>query len=259
MFGLNDMESEIFKPEVEGSKGIDDLKNEFKDLLCEWLDCKYERYDYKIGTDETKDSKVENEISKTEQLENTETAESKLESNSTYVINGKEVKTDDNGNVVEHGTEKLTLGLTDEQKIEVKEKTDWSDEIIDAIGSIEEAEIYMNAELREVEVNGRKCLVREIDWDYVDEKTGMTNRERVANKLVPIDSKTGEKIELHHIGQSFDAPFAELTANSEHGDGNDKILHDKSVNSWRRDIEKDKLYNNVQKPQHWKARAEMEG
>lgn len=33
-------------------------------------------------------------------------------------------------------------------------------------------------------------------------------------------------------------PFAELCANSEHGDGKDAILHDKKVGSWRQDPER---------------------
>ena len=50
-------------------------------------------------------------------------------------------------------------------------------------------------------------------------------------------------------------PFAELCANSEHGDGKDAILHDKKVESWRQDPERKNQYNNVQRPNHWKARA----
>lgn len=51
------------------------------------------------------------------------------------------------------------------------------------------------------------------------------------------------------------SPFAELCANSEHGDGKDAILHDKKIESWRQDPEKKNQYNNVQRPNHWKARA----
>lgn len=37
-------------------------------------------------------------------------------------------------------------------------------------------------------------------------------------------------------------PFAELCANSEHGDGKDAILHDKKVESWRQDPERKNQY-----------------
>ena len=32
-------------------------------------------------------------------------------------------------------------------------------------------------------------------------------------------------------------------------------LHDKKVESWRQEPEKNNEYNNVQRPNHWKARA----
>ena len=147
------------------------------------------------------------------------------------------------------------LGLTDEEKARIKEETGWSDEIIDHIDSMEQYEIYKNADLEEREVNGRPCLCKKIDMDYVDPKTGMTNRERIARGLVPIDAKTGERIELHHMGQDPDGPFAELCENSEHGDGNHKTLHPKSEGSWRGDKEKVKAFEQ-QKREHWAERAQ---
>ena len=146
--------------------------------------------------------------------------------------------------------------LTDEEKLRIKEETGWSDEIIDHIKDMNQYEIYKNADLHEEEINGRKCLVKDIDMDYVDPKTGMTNRERLSHKprpLSPIDSKTGEKIELHHMGQDFDGPFAELCENSEHGDGKHSVLHDVNSESWRRDPEKKREYQD-QKDAHWSSR-----
>ena len=43
-------------------------------------------------------------------------------------------------------------GLTDEQKEILKSKTEWPDEIINNIGSMEEAEIYINANLQVAEI-----------------------------------------------------------------------------------------------------------
>lgn len=154
--------------------------------------------------------------------------------------------------------EETKEGLTDEEKQKIKEETGWSDEIVDAIESMDQYEIYKNAGLHEEEINGRKCLVKDIDMDYVDPKTGMTNRERMKQGLSPIDAKTGEKIELHHMGQKFDAPFAELTETSEHGDGNHKTLHTNTEDSWRNDPEKDKEYRQ-EKKDHWMQRAAQEG
>lgn len=153
-------------------------------------------------------------------------------------------------------TNKPYSELTAEEKLKIKEETGWSDEIIDHIKDMDQYEIYKNANLHEEEINGRKCLVKDIDMDFVDPKTGMTNRERLSHKprpLSPIDSKTGEKIELHHMGQDFDGPFAELCENSEHGDGNHSILHDVNSESWRRDPEKKREYQD-QKDAHWNNR-----
>lgn len=149
--------------------------------------------------------------------------------------------------------------LSENEQNYIREETGWSDEIINHIESWEQYEVYKGADLHEVNVNGRLCLVKDIDLNYVDEKTGLTNQERMERGLSPIDSKTGEKIELHHMGQSFDSPFAELNANSEHGGKNHSILHDNSVESWRRDPELKNQYQNHDKPDHWKNRLNEGG
>lgn len=145
--------------------------------------------------------------------------------------------------------------LSDTSRAELKEETGWSDEVVDSIDTFEQAEIYKNADLHEENINGRECLVKEIDYDYVDEKTGKTNRELMAKGRSPYDAKTGEKIELHHMGQEYDAPFAELTENSEHGDGNHSVLHPRTEGSWRNDEGLEAQYNK-EKREHWKTRSE---
>lgn len=142
-------------------------------------------------------------------------------------------------------------GLTDEQKAKIKEETGWSDEIIDAISSWEEYEIYKKAGLKEVEIGEKKALIRDdIDWEQVDEK-GRTNTERVKRGLAPLD-KTGDAIQLHHIGQHADSPLAELTFEEHRCNGNDTILHDKTKetethgegNTW-----------DTERQTYWKERA----
>ena len=174
-----------------------------------------------------------------------------MEDISQKVSDAKLKETVDDGEGI--STEKV--GLTEDEKSKIIEETGWSSEIVDCIESMEQYEIYKNAGLHETEIDGRKCLVKDIDMDYVDPKTGLTNRELMEKGRAPIDAKTGEPIELHHMGQDFNSPFAELCANSEHGDGKDAILHDKKIESWRQDPEKKNQYNNVQRPNHWKARA----
>lgn len=118
-------------------------------------------------------------------------------------------------------------GLTQEEKDIIKKETGWSDEIVDAIRTMEEYRIYKDAGLVEGEITGKKCLLRtDIDWDQKDQ-FGVTNRERVAEGYAPLD-KTGKPIQLHHIGQHADSPLAELTFNEHRTGGNDTILHDKT-------------------------------
>ena len=147
--------------------------------------------------------------------------------------------------------------LTDVERSAIMEETGWSEDVVNCIETQEQYELYRKADLHEAVVDERKCLVKDIDLDYVDEKTGLTNRELMENGLCPVDAKTGETIELHHMGQDYESPFAELCSISEHrGEGVDTILHDKNVVSWRQDPEKKSHYCNVERPRHWRNRFE---
>lgn len=158
-------------------------------------------------------------------------------------------------------SETKSEGLTEEEKAKIKEETGWSDEIIDNIKNMKQYEILKNANLIEVEINGRKCLIKEnIDLDYTDEDGVFTNRDRIARGLAPLDSKTGKPIELHHLGQKADSPLVELTEEEhrtgvyEDGKKNQSLWHDNTVetevhgegNSW-----------DQERQAHWKARAEQ--
>lgn len=150
--------------------------------------------------------------------------------------------------------------LTEEEKAKIKEENRWTDEIIDNIKNIKQCEILKNSGLVEVEINGRKCLIKEnIDLDYTDED-GISNRDRIARGLAPFDSKTGKPIELHHLGQKAESPIVELTEEEhrtgeyENGRKNQSLWHDNTVetevhgegNSW-----------DQERKAHWKARAEQ--
>lgn len=140
-------------------------------------------------------------------------------------------------------------GLTDEQKKELQERTGWPDEIIDKIGSMEEAEIYEKAGLHAVEIDGKWCLIRnDIDLDQLDED-GISNRERMERGRPPI-TEDGKEVELHHIGQKQDSPLAELTMEEHRGTGNDTILHDKTKES-----EIDRTAFAKERKEHWKSRV----
>ncbi|WP_423186941.1 HNH/ENDO VII family nuclease [Alishewanella sp. d11] len=139
--------------------------------------------------------------------------------------------------------------LNDEQKQELSD-IGYSDSVIEAIGSKEEADIYKGAELECEKVNGNDALIRtDIDLDQKDD-FGNTNLERMEKGKAPLD-KEGKPIELHHIGQTSDAPLAELTRSEHMGNGNDSILHDKAKES-----EIDRSEFKKEREEHWKARAE---
>ena len=182
--------------------------------------------------------------------ENLKSAQRKIESNEKGDAEGTEDK------------DEVKEGLTDEEKAKIKEETGWSDEIINSISSMEEYEIYRKAGLVEAEIGGKKCLIRsDIDWEKKWE-TGKydengnpiyeTNQERVAKGKAPLDNN-GNPIQLHHIGQHADSPLAELTFEEHRCNGNDTILHDKSISS-----ETHGEGNNwdAERQEYWKNRAE---
>lgn len=158
-----------------------------------------------------------------------------------------DLKTESMKDAASDQIEKKPLG--EEEKIKIKEETGWSGEIINAIGSWKEYEVYKNAGLVEAEIGGKKCLIRnDIDWEQKD-AMGRTNKERAEQGLSPIN-KDGKVIELHHIGQHADSPLAELTPDEHRGKGNDTILHDKTKES-----EIDRQAFAGEKNNHWMERA----
>ena len=153
--------------------------------------------------------------------------------------------------------------LSPEQKDEIKEKTGWSDRIIDHIKSEEEAAVYMDANLKE---NNGNLERTDIDWNakvpqdridrmitlYCDEVSdkweSKTNIDLIKEWKAPY-GPDGERVNLHHIGQKTDSPLAELT-NTEHKK-NDGILHDKTKSS---EINREFFRDERQK--YWMARYE---
>lgn len=142
-------------------------------------------------------------------------------------------------------------GLNKKQTDELKERTGWSDSILNEIRTEDEARIYQDANLKVETIEGKDCLIR-TDIDYNQEIDGQTNFERMRQGKCPY-SKDGQKIELHHIGQNPDAPLAELTQTEHRGPENDMTLHDKTIEETKIDREKFR----AERENHWKARAEQ--
>ncbi|MDE5758696.1 MAG: HNH/ENDO VII family nuclease, partial [Allobaculum sp.] len=117
--------------------------------------------------------------------------------------------------------------LTKEERIKLQERTGWSDAIVNAIRTKEEAEIYENAGLVEGEVNGKPALLQpdlKPNARFYKNWPEWTNKD-FAGDGYPPRSADGKPIELHHIGQNPNSPLAELTYEQHHKNGNFKKLH----------------------------------
>lgn len=216
--------------EVSGSEMDKDLSNE--------LDDSYDLYIEGQGLssyEKGKASEVDESGTETENLD--------------FEVNNHYNKYIDEGEKLD-SPENIKDGLTEPEKERLKEETGWSDEIVDSTRSVEEAEIYKSADLKEDEINGKRCLIRSnIDMEQKDE-FGRTNKERMENGNAPL-TRSGETVELHHIGQKQDSPLAELTTQEHRGKGNDTILHDK-----QKETEIDRGEFAKERKQHWESRAE---
>lgn len=119
------------------------------------------------------------------------------------------------GAVVGGGKEAFLLkagtkgGLTMNQVAIIQKESHYPVEVIARFNSMEQYEICKSAGLTAKMVNGKTALVRQIDLNYVDELTGKTNLQLMQEGYAPYDP-TGQKYQLHHIGQRNDSPLAIL-------------------------------------------------
>lgn len=113
-------------------------------------------------------------------------------------------------------------GLTMSEAAAIQRDSHLPLEFIKSFHSKAEYQVYKNAGLKLEKVNGAWALTQDIDWNYVDDVSKLTNAQRVENGLAPLDP-AGTPYELHHIGQKSDSPLAILTNRQHHG--NNSILH----------------------------------
>ena len=141
-----------------------------------------------------------------------------------------------------------------EQKKLIEQNSPFSADITKAFGSYGEYSYIVSLGLREAQVT-RKSLIKEIDFDLYVTEMQRTNFELMRQGLSPY-TEDGKDcyIILHHIGQDFDAPFAELTAEEHAKFGNSKLLHTNQEESWRRDPQKERAFA-LEKAAYWKKRA----
>ena len=140
------------------------------------------------------------------------------------------------------------------QKEAIKNDSPYSSKINEAIKSYQEFLLYYNLHLREAYIT-RPALIKDLDLDLWVSCENKTNLQLLheGNSPYAYDAEDG-KIELHHIGQGFDAPFAELTTKEHMLYGNNRLLHDSLQDSWRRDEEKLNSFQ-LERIKYWEKRA----
>ena len=125
-------------------------------------------------------------------------------------------------------------GLTMNEVALIQKESKYPMDVISQFRSMDEYNVYKEAGLKAVRVNGKTALVQDIDMDYVSklaDGTKVTNRERMLSGKAPIDPATKKPFELHHINQKNDGTLAILNSDQHRVNGTDAILHDSGIKS----------------------------
>lgn len=101
-------------------------------------------------------------------------------------------------------------GLTMNQAAAIQKESKYPLDVIKQFSSPEQFEVCQKAGLTADMVSGKTALIRNIDLNFKDEATGLTNLERMQKGLAALDP-SGKPYELHHIGQHADSTLAILT------------------------------------------------
>lgn len=140
-------------------------------------------------------------------------------------------------------------GLTMNEAAQIQKESKYPLDLIKSMHSMEEYEVYKNAGVKSITVNGESMLIRnDIDITSVVDDMGRTNLERMQEGLAALD-KDGHAYELHHIGQKNDSPLAILTQ----GEHDNKALH------WNTNTDNPSSQSgwNNQRKHFWEAIAKM--
>ena len=146
------------------------------------------------------------------------------------------------------------LGIQ-QQREEIRKTSPYSSDITSHIRIYNELRLYCSLQLRESYIT-RPCLVKDIDFDLWITAENSTNLDLMQKGKSPyaFDAPEG-RIDIHHIGQNYDAPFAELTL-EEHND-NSQLLHYSRNESWRSNKPLSSAFE-MERISYWKRRAKMD-
>lgn len=135
------------------------------------------------------------------------------------------------GAVVGGATEAIALkgatmnGLTMNEAATIQKETKYPLDVIKQFNNMDQYQICKEAGLTSKMISGKTALVRNIDLNFVDEATGLTNLERMQQGLAALDP-SGKAYELHHIGQHADSTLAILTQEEHRLGDSYKIWHE---------------------------------
>ena len=120
--------------------------------------------------------------------------------------------------------DKVMSSNAEMQKKYVFEDSPYSSVINEYISNYREFYLYYTLNLQETVVT-RPALIKEIDFDLWVSKEKCSNRDLMLKGKPPYayDDDNGI-IDLHHIGQKYDVPFAELTLEEHLMYGNNHVF-----------------------------------
>ena len=141
------------------------------------------------------------------------------------------------------------------QKERIEKISPYSKDIASYIRRYDELNLYCSLQLRESFLT-RPSLVADIDPELWISSENATNLELMSKGNAPyLFNAPDGKIELHHIGQDYNSPFAELTR-EEHSIYN-SILHLFDEASWRNDPDAERIFS-AERTKYWILRARGE-
>lgn len=143
---------------------------------------------------------------------------------------------------------------------EIAGESKYSAKINKYISSLAELRFYQRLSLKEQQIVRDSLIKPDVDLLLKDDM-GLSNYERMKEGRGPVartDDDSG--LELHHLMQEFDAPFAELTRRQHARPGDGVILHPKGKKkeSWRSDKEKCNAFD-TERVRHWRKRVKLLG
>ena len=141
---------------------------------------------------------------------------------------------------------------------EIVSESKYSAKVNKYISSVGELRFYQKLGLKEQMVTRISLVQSNIDLMLKDDM-GVSNYERMKEGRGPVLEADGDSgMELHHLMQMYEAPFAELTHDQHARPGAGVVLHPsgKKEESWRADVEKVRSFD-IERVRHWRKRVKL--